>query len=219
MDRIYFGALTLCAMFGFIYGLVKFFREPSALYSRIIVFGIGCTMLGRLFATLQLYTTGEIQHGFHVGVLGIVGSFLFFLSANYGQMDSLADDGSARIRKYRWIAVIAPAVVVAMYLVTIRLNGWGERAVVDGIITLVISQASYFHLKHLIVPDVEGAVIHSIRGYNRMALIYAGLCMAEMIVNCIPNAGIWKHLLYVALCINLVLFIPVLEGGVKKWRI
>ena len=219
MDRIFFGALTICAMFGFVYGLVKFFRAPSALYSRMIVFGIGCTMLGRLFETLQLYTTGEIHNGFHVGMLGILGSFLFFLTANYGQMDSLADDGSPRLRKYRWIALLAPAAVAAMYLLTVSFTGWGERALVDGILSLIIGQASYFHLKHLIVPDVEGAVIHSIRGYNLMALIYAGLVMAEMIIRCIPDPGIWKHLLYGALCLILILFIPVLEGGVKKWRI
>ena len=64
MDIIIFTALTLSAMFGFVYGVVKFFREPSALYSRMIVFGVGCMMLGRLFETLQLVTAGEIHHGF-----------------------------------------------------------------------------------------------------------------------------------------------------------
>ena len=86
METVCFAAVTACAMFGFVYGLVKFFREPSALYSRMIVFGIGCTMLGRLFETLQVVVAGEIREGFHVGVLGTLGSFLFFLTANYGQM-------------------------------------------------------------------------------------------------------------------------------------
>ena len=41
-------------MFGFVYGLIMFFREPSALYARMIVLGMGCIMLGCLFETLQL---------------------------------------------------------------------------------------------------------------------------------------------------------------------
>ena len=41
-------------MFGFVYGLIMFFREPSALYARMILLGMGCIMLGRLFETLQL---------------------------------------------------------------------------------------------------------------------------------------------------------------------
>ncbi|MBQ4046636.1 MAG: hypothetical protein II627_09300 [Lachnospiraceae bacterium] len=219
MDIIIFTALTLSAMFGFVYGVVKFFREPSALYSRMIVFGVGCMMLGRLFETLQLVTAGEIHHGFHVGLLGIIGSFLFFLTANYGQMDSLADDGSPAMRKYRWMALAAPLAVTAIYMVIIFLAGWGEHAIVDGILTLVIAQASYYHLKHLIVPDVKGAIIYSIRGYNLMALIYAALCMAEMIVKYLPPAFIIRYVIYGAQCVIAIVFIPVLEGGVKKWRI
>ena len=176
-------------------------------------------MLGRLFETLQLLTAGEIRQGFHVGLLGTIGSFLFFLTANYGQMDSLADDGSPAMRKYRWIALAAPLTVLAMYAVTILVSGWGEQAVVDGILTLVIGQASYYHLKHLIVPDVKGAIIYSIRGYNLMALIYAALCMAEMIVKYLPPVFIFRYVIYAALCVIAIVFIPVLEGGVKKWRI
>lgn len=219
MEIIIFTALTLSAMFGFVYGVVKFFREPSALYSRMIVFGVGCMMLGRLFETLQILTAGEIHQGFHVGLLGTIGSFLFFLTANYGQMDSLADDGSPAMRKYRWIALTAPLAVAAIYMVTFSFAGWGEQAVVDGILTLVIGQASYYHLKHLIVPDVKGAIIYSIRGYNLMALIYAALCMAEMIVKYLPPAFIIRYVIYAALCVIAIVFIPVLEGGVKKWRI
>ena len=51
-------------------------------------------MLSRLFETLQLLSFGEIRSGFQVGDLGIIGSSLFFLGANYGELDSLVDDGS-----------------------------------------------------------------------------------------------------------------------------
>lgn len=35
-------ALTLAAGIGFVYGLFRFFRDESALYVRMIVFGVGC---------------------------------------------------------------------------------------------------------------------------------------------------------------------------------
>ncbi len=42
-------ALTVCAGIGFGYGLYRFFRDEAALYVRMIVFAVGCAMLGRLF--------------------------------------------------------------------------------------------------------------------------------------------------------------------------
>ena len=102
-------AMTVCAFIGFNYGLARFFKVRKALYTRMIVFGIGSAMMGRLFETLMLFAFGEIPTGFHIGVLGVMSSFLFFFTATFGQMDSLVDDGSPRFRKYRMIGLLAPA--------------------------------------------------------------------------------------------------------------
>ena len=69
-------AMTVSAGVGFVYGLYRFFRDESALYVRMIIFSVGCAMFGRLFETLQYLVNGELGSGFHVGMLGIVGSFL-----------------------------------------------------------------------------------------------------------------------------------------------
>ncbi|MCR4646029.1 MAG: hypothetical protein K5695_11605 [Oscillospiraceae bacterium] len=173
MEKYIYLALTLSAAVGFGYGLYRFFRQRSAMYIKMIVFGIGCAMLGRLFETLQLFANGQIQTGFHVGVLGVVGSFLFFFTANYGQMDSLVDDKTTAFRKYRLIALAAPACIMLLYLFYFLKVGMGQAAVVRGIETLIISQAAYYHLKHLIMPDVDYGVIRSLRLYNLLALGYS----------------------------------------------
>ena len=210
-------ALTVCALFGFIYGLLRFFRKRKALYTRMIVFGIGCAMMGRLFETLQLFIHGEVYNGFHIGVLGVVGSFLFFFTANYGQMDSLVDDGSRQFVKYRLIAILAPLVVAVMYVFYYSRVGFGENAIVHLIEAIVIAMASYFHLKHLVIKDVDYGIIGCIRMYNLLALIYAFLCMAEITLSTFPVSEIITIVLYVLMCIVLLIFVPVLERGVKKW--
>lgn len=217
MLKYLFLALTICALFGFVYGLIRFFRKRTALYARMIVFGIGCAMMGRLFETLQLFIRGEIHNGFHIGVLGVVGSFLFFFTSNYGQMDSLVDDGSKTFTKYRLTACIAPLVVIAIYVYYFTLVGFGENAIVRAVETAVIAFASYYHLKHLIIRDVDYGVIHSIRMYNLLALIYALLCMAEMLISTVPVSDIFVIILYGLLCLLMLIFVPVLERGVKKW--
>lgn len=218
MEKIIFLSLTLCAALGFGYGLFSFFRKRSALYLRMIVFGLGCAMLGRLFETLQLFTNGEIPSGFHVGVLGVIGSFLFFFSSNYGQMDSLVDDGTKRFRKYRLLALIAPAAMLGMYAVYFIRVGFGQDAAVGGVETAVIALASYFHLKHLIIPDVDFGIIRSIRTFNLLALAYAALCMAELVVSAYPLT-VCLMTVYVLICITMLLLVPTLKGGMKKWVI
>ena len=61
-------SLTVAAGVGFGYGLFRFFRDESALYVRMIIFGVGCAMLGRLFETLLILVDGSLRSSFHVGI-------------------------------------------------------------------------------------------------------------------------------------------------------
>ena len=210
-------AMTLCACFGFNYGLARFFRKRKALYTRMIVFGIGSAFIGRLFETLNLFAYGEIPSGFQIGMLGVVSRFLFFFTANFGQMDSLVDDGGRKFRASRMIALIAPICVVVLFFVYVRYAGFYQGAIPRAVETIVIALASYFHLKHFIIRDVDYGIIRSIRQYNLLALVYAFLCMAEMILKAAPFSGIFTVIVSILICVVYLVFIPVLELGVKKW--
>lgn len=211
--------LTVCAAIGFGYGLFRFFRDDEALYIRMIVFAVGCAMLGRLFETLQLLVSGSIGSGFHVDMLGVAGSFLFLFSANYGQMDSIVDDKSKAFLKTRLISIAAPAVVVAMWLLTVKAAGFNRTTVAYGVEAILIAQAAYFHLKHVIIKDVDFGLIRAIRNYNLLALVYAFLCMAEMLVKTVNLPAAFFVIVYILQCGVMLAFVPVLERGVKKWTI
>ncbi|MBO7549318.1 MAG: hypothetical protein J6T77_05060, partial [Clostridia bacterium] len=59
--------------------------------------------------------------------------------------------------------------------------------------------------------------IKSIRSYNLFALIYALLCMLEMLIESFNLPEICIAVVYVLQCVVLLVFVPVLERGVKKW--
>ena len=209
--------ITISTFIGFIYGMFRFFRDRSALYLRMIILGIGCAMLGRLFELLRLIVAGQLGSGFQVGMLGIIGSFLFFFTANYGQMDSLVDDGSRQFRKYRVIGNLAALGVFAMYGAVIWIRGITDTTVALGVQSVVTALASYYHLKHLVITDVDYGLIKSIRYYNLLALIYAYLCMAEMILEGIPGAEMILTAIFILQSAVMLAVVPVLERGVKKW--
>lgn len=209
--------LTLCALAGFLYGLHQFFGRKRILYMQMIVLGVGCAMMGRFLETLLIFAEDELPVGFHIGVLGIIGSFLFFFTANYGQMDSLVDDGSKKFLKYRLIGLIAPAFFLLLFVVYLLMTGFNENTSVYASETAAVCIASYYNLKHLVIEDVDFGIIRSIRGYNLLALIYGFLCMSQMIVFSLRVPDVIIVISYVLLSIVMLIFIPVLARGVKKW--
>ena len=214
---IYLTAFVL-TLTGFIYGSIKFFKKNKAMYLWMITLGIGCAMLTSLFNFLQILTQGVLPFKFNVGMLGTIGTFLFFLTANYGQMDSLADDGNKKFIKYRIIAILAPILLLALYIPTLFYDIEIGLRIAQIIILLITMLASYFHLKHLIFPDVDFGIIKCIRGYNFMALLYA-VCSVLIIVGKDLNVdALWMTTEIIG-SIILLCILPILERGVKKWMI
>lgn len=67
----------------------------------MIVPSVGCIFFGRLYQVVRLLTGGDIANEFQLGILGVIGSLMFFFSANFGAMDSLADDGSKEYNYFK----------------------------------------------------------------------------------------------------------------------
>ena len=210
--------MFICMAVSFTYGVVRFFKKGKALYLQMIVGGLGCMMLGRAFQFVRILTRGGLPDGFHIGTLGIVGGFLFFLSANYGQMDKLLDDGARENRKYRLLGFLAPLLLAGLYSLIFLFNVELESIIVHGVMVVIIMFASYFNLKHFIFPDIEFGIIRNIRGYNLIALWLAILSVGEL---SLIHWGKWIPLLilYLAICAVSIAIVPILEKGVKKWTI
>ena len=212
-------AMTICAGFGFVYGLIHLIWPRKAQYTHMIVYGMGCVMIGRLFQTVSIFAFGELTSGFNLGMLGIIGCFQFFFTANYGVMDSLVDDGSKKYRKVRLTALAAPAVILALFGVYVYFAGIGIVTAVRFAGVLIIAATAYLHLKHILIEDVEFGLIRAIRRYNILGLAYAILTMLEMIVAVAPISPFFMIIVYQLICLVYLLIIPELEKGVKKWTI
>ena len=209
----------VCAFAGFIYGIIKFFKPKKAVYAQMITLAVGCVAFGRLYQVVRLLTGGDMFNGFQLGVFGVVGSLLFLFSANFGAMDSLADDKSKKFLKYRLIAIAAPAAALILYILFILTTDLPKSVkIASALVTVFVMAASYFHLKHLIFPDVDFGVIKCLKPYNLLALIYTFLCLSEMIVIGLGSeigiltAGVLIGAAQIGIVIS-----P--ERGIKKWGI
>lgn len=209
-------AIMLCAGIGFIYGF-GYLQNRRTLYASMIELGVGCILLGRLYQCVWLWTGGSLTDCFQVGILGTMGGFSFFFSANYGQFDSLVDNGSKAFRKYRLISKTAPVMVAAMFTQIVLSPANQAFKISCGLACAMIAAACYFHVKHLLIPDVDYGIVHCLRNYNALALCLAVMSVAELVA--MAHGIEWLLIASGAgLCAISLALIPVMDRGVKAWR-
>lgn len=202
----------------FFWGSFHFSGKKVALFKTLVVFAFGCFMLGGVFELVTLLIQGSVPQVFHIGMLAVVGGFSFVYSASYGQMDWLADDGSAGLRKYRLLALLAPLVIAALYIPVLRCDIIPTAKLITGAQFLMLALAAYYNFKHLIIPDVFFGIIASIRGYNLLALLLELLYATRLMAGRVGNEIVWAaaSACVVVLC---PMVLPVMERGSKKWTL
>ena len=204
---------------GFIYGAIRFFRPRTAVYAQMITFAVGCMAFGRLYQAIRILTVGDFTSRFHLGILGVIGSLMFFFSANFGLMDGIADDGSAAYRKYRLLPVTAPVLAAVLYLGFFLLSEQPLLVkIASFVVTLFAALASYFNLKHFIFPDVEYGVIKCLKPYNLLALVFEFLCVAEMIAVS-RESDVFALIIGILMGIVLPAIVISVDRGIKKWSV
>ncbi len=208
--------VCIFAFVGFVYGAMQFFRHGKALYGQMITFALLCVVIGRIFNIARILSGVNFIGSFQLGTLGIIGSFMFFYTSNYGTLDSIVDDGTKEFLKYRLIAMVAPVVVIGLYFPLFFLGDVTKIWKVQGAVLLFfMALCSYFHLKHLVITDVEFGVIKNLRPYNLLALLY----MMSSIAECYAMSRNNSVMTLVSTCFSavfLVLMIPLISRGLKK---
>lgn len=208
-------AILLCAVIGCCSG-IRYLRPRSALYASMIVLGVGCIALGRLYQCVWLLTGYSLTATFQVGILGTMGAFSFFFSSNYGQIDSLVDDGGQLFRKYRVYGYAGPLCMAALF-VPILFTQTRLTFKIGCFVTLfIIGAACYYHVKHLFIQDVDYGVVRCLRRYNALALCLAVVSALELIA--LSMEAEWLLIVSgLGLCAVSLALVPVMDRGVKAW--
>ena len=214
-----------CSLIGVVFAVITLLRHYKILYLRMICWAVICAFFARLFHTVYVGFILYYDFNINMGTMGVFGSLLFLLSANYGQIDGLVDDRNRRFRKTRVIALIGPLVILAMFIFYFIMWGGFDYAkeylsshINMAIYSLVIMPCIYFNFKHLIIYDVEGGIVRSLRLYNAVAVIYELMVMAEWITMRVGMVDLFIVSMVVQ-GLTLLLMVPVAAKGVKKWTI
>ena len=215
--------LPLLASLGtFIYGVKNFFKKGKAYYLQIVTMAFGCYAMGSFYHLCQSITTEEVVDGFTAAYLGRIGFFLFLFTANFGQMDGLLDDKTPSLKKFRYIAVVAPIIVALLYVPC----AFTDMPVSTKISLLLVWFAavfsSYYNFKHAIICDLGYGFVKAIRPYNICALI---LTFTELILQTLwCNYDIDYGMIIIAFVsvifsVMTAVTMVALKRGVEAWKI
>ena len=201
-----------------IYLIITLIKEKKGIYFQMIACAIGCHVLSYLYDVCEILTTGTLSEGFSIGYLGVIGCYLFLLSANYGCMDGIIDDGTPLMNKSRKVAWIAPLVAVALFIVNFFADVPLDTKQFYFFVWIPAATCSYYNLKHTIAPDMGFGFIKAIRPFNIAALTFN---MLNLLHFTAWNYFDWPVLTITGTLVGIssIIMAVMAKRGVKRWTI
>lgn len=210
------GVVVLLSIVALIYGLYVTLSKKLPLYFQLSMAAIACLLLGYIFDICDYIVNGLLADGYMIGYLGSIGSFLFLLTASIGYMNGIMDDGSPQIKKCRYLALIAPVLVIILWIPNLFADVPMATKIVYTVLWIPATFSAYFNLKHAIIPDMGFGFVKAIRPFNMAALSFTFLQLIHL--------TLWNYCGWITLLISGFVFgssciamIVTADKGVKKW--
>ena len=218
LDLIYGVVSFVIAAAAFWLGAIKLFAKRKPFYMKLLVCAAGCFMLEQQLLLVNLWC--GVHEVFSIGMLGILGCNYFLLSANYGTLDKIVDDGAKENHRARLLSNIAP-IVVAIACFNVFLV-WKDKDIICAIMWILMLlpaiPASYFNLKHILLPMDDYGFLRATRNCNISALILY-IVMAAFAACSASDSSRLEGIL--SLLMSLAVFGITISAikGAEKWKI
>ena len=216
-DLIYGIASFLIAAFAFGFGAINLFKKKNPMYLQILVCAAGCFALQQLSYVVNIWC--NVTAAVSIGMFGIFGCNFFLLSANFGTLDKIVDDGKGT-GKARAISVIAP--IIMAVLAVIAFLSWKNKDMFCAVMWLIMLipalPASYFNLKHILLPMDPFEFLRATKPCNIAALLFYVVTAVYVICSANTENAV-SGILSVAMSLSVLALSLCAVKGAKKWGI
>lgn len=217
MEMIFGLASFLIAAFAFGFGAAKIFKKKKPLYLQLLICAAGCFAIQQLSYTVNLWC--GVDEAVSIGMFGIFGCNFFLLSANYGTLDKIVDDGkgSGKARAIAWVSPVVTALLAASIFLS-----WKDVdmfcAVMCVLIFIPALPASYFNIKHILLPMDPFEFLAATKPCNFAALAFYLISALYMIFSAFAGTVVCGILLILMSLSVLCLTLCSVKGE-KRWGI
>lgn len=201
-----------------IYGVYTLMSKKTPLFFQLIVCVIVCHILRYLFDICEFLVRGVFSGGYLIGYLGSIGCFLFLLTASFGYMDGIIDDKTEKMKKSRYIGLLAPAFAIVLLVINLLSDISGPTKLAYTALWIPAIFSSYFSLKHIVIPDMDFGFVKAIRPFNIAALAFTFLQLIHLTLWGVRN---WILLLISGILFgaSCIIMIVAADKGIKKWTL
>lgn len=218
MQNIIFGlASFLIATFAFGFGAAKLFKKKNPMYFQLLVCAAGCFAMQQLSYVINIWC--NVTSTFSIGMFGIFGCNFFLLSANFGTLDSIVDDGND-LGKARAGAIIAPFIMILLSVAVFF--SWKDKDLFCAVMWLVMIipmlPASYFNLKHILLPMDPCELLEATKQCNISALAFY-IVTVFYIISAASTSSTISGILSVLMSVSVLALSLSAVRGLKKWGI
>jgi hypothetical protein len=207
------------ALFSLIYGLKHFFKRGKPLCLQSMTMAMAGHALGSMYHLCQTLTSETLVEGFTPAYLGRIAFFLFILTASYGHLDRIIDDGTPPMSRAKKIALTAPLAAVLLYVPNaLIVDVPTATKIMYALVWIPAVFCVYFNLKHAIIPDLDFGFIRAIKPYNVFVLLLSFselLCLTAWNYSH-PISMAAASVVFGALCVCTMVFA---RKGVEQWTI
>ena len=216
-DLLFSFTSFLIAAVAFGFGAVKLFRKKKPMYLQLLVCAAGCFAIQQLSYVVNIWC--NVSEAVSIGMLGIFGCNFFLLSANFGTLDKIVDDGKGS-KKARMSASIAPVVMAA--LAVFAFISWKDSNMFCAVMWLIMLipalPASYFNLKHILLPIDPFEFLRATKPCNIASLVFYILTAVYVICSASMGSTV-SGIISVAMSVSVLILSVCAVKGAKKWGI
>lgn len=206
-------------IFSLFYGLKHFFKKGKPIFLQSLTMAMASHALGSIYHLCQMMTSTTLVEGFTPAYLGRIGFFLFIITASYGHLDKIVDDGSPKMRPAKTIALTASVVAILLYIPNALLDDVSfSTKIAYALVWVPAIIGVYFNLKHAVIPDMDFGFVKAIKPYNIFVL-----CLSFSELLCLTAWNyyyeIWMAVTAVLSGVLCVCTMVAAKKGVGKWTI
>lgn len=201
------------SIIAFLYGVIKVFIPNVPIYYKMIISAVGCYVLEELWVIVNALC-GVENDTFSIRLIGIIGCYCTFLTANSRALTNLLGKDVLNNRKSKYLALIAPAAIFALSFAAI-LKVDKSKAVIMILVFLPLIVDSYYELKCLLTPMDDKGLLKQIKIINALVLIEYAISMSYTFVQELNVLLVMD----VISAIGMAFIVLASRKGAIKWKI
>ena len=163
-------------VFASVFGMIRMFKKTVPMYFQLTICAVWSFAIQMIYSVLIIVCANDYRSDNNLGFLGMATTFIFLASANFGQFNTLVDEGSKKLRPIRLAALAAPIFVAAFYLYIIlhfEQTLWFKF--IFAVVVIPVAASQYFNVKFILMKDDGTGFIRGVKPLNIVSFL-ASIC-------------------------------------------